>query len=298
MVGKLDLYRIFHAVSQNQSFSKAAHELYMTQSAVSQAISKLENELDIQLFNRTSRGVELTTEGSLLSEHVKSALGMIQVAEDKLSEFKTLQTGQLRIGVGDTISRYFLLPYLETFHQAYPGINLNILNRTTSEIINLIKSGKVDVGICNLPVQDDQLQVIPCKEIQDTFVCGEKYKNITEKPISLETLMQLPLIFLERKSNSRMFVENFLKDRGFQVSPVFELGSYDLVLEFTKINLGVSCVIKEFAKDYLDKGDLYEVKLEEEIPKRSIGICYLKNVPLSRAAGKFAELINGDITEV
>jgi LysR family transcriptional regulator, transcriptional activator of the cysJI operon len=298
MVGKLDLYRIFHAVSQNQSFSKAAHELYMTQSAVSQAISKLENELDIQLFNRTSRGVELTTEGSLLSEHVKSALGMIQVAEDKLSEFKTLQTGQLRIGVGDTISRYFLLPYLEMFHQAYPGINLNILNRTTSEIINLIKSGKVDVGICNLPVQDDQLQVIPCKEIQDTFVCGEKYKNITEKPISLETLMQLPLIFLERKSNSRMFVENFLKGRGFQVSPVFELGSYDLVLEFTKINLGVSCVIKEFAKDYLDKGDLYEVKLEEEIPKRSIGICYLKNVPLSRAAGKFAELINGEIKEV
>ncbi|HAM79459.1 LysR family transcriptional regulator [Ornithinibacillus bavariensis] len=292
MVGKLDLYRIFYTVSQNRSFSKAAQELYMTQSAVSQSISKLENELAIQLFNRTSKGVELTMEGMLLSEHVKSALGMIQVAEDKLSEFKTLKTGQLRIGVGDTISRYFLLPYLEGFHQAHPGINLSILNRTTSEIINLIKAGKVDVGICNLPIQDDQLQVTPCKEIQDTFVCGEKYKEITEKPISLATLMKLPLIFLERKSNSRMFVENFLKERGYQVSPVFELGSYDLVLEFTKINLGISCVIKEFAKDYLDREDLYEVKLEEPIPKRSIGISYLKNVPLSQAARKFVELIN------
>ncbi|RLL42662.1 LysR family transcriptional regulator [Oceanobacillus piezotolerans] len=292
MIGKLDSYRIFHAVSRNNSFSKAAQELYMTQSAVSQAISKLEKELGIQLFNRTSKGVELTTEGNLLNEHVKSALGMIQVAEDKLSEFKTLKTGQLRIGVGDTISRYFLLPYLEEFHQTYPGINLNILNRTTSEIINLIKSGKADVGICNLPIHDEGLEVIPCKEIQDTFVCGKKYKELSKKPISLEQLMKLPLIFLERKSNSRMFVERFLKKRGYQVSPVFELGSYDLVLEFTKINLGISCVIKEFAKDYLDRGDLYEVRLEEEIPKRSIGICYLKDVPLSQAARKFVGSIN------
>ncbi|WP_047985869.1 LysR family transcriptional regulator [Ornithinibacillus californiensis] len=291
MIGKLDLYRIFQAVSQNESFSKAAKELYMTQSAVSQAISRLEKELDIQLFNRTSKGVALTSEGKLLHEHVQSALGMIQVAEDKLTEFKTLQTGQLRIGVGDTISRYFLLPYLELFHEKFPGVKLNILNRTTSEIINLIKSGKADVGICNLPVKDEQLEVIPCKEIQDTFVCGEKYKELAEKPIQLEDLMKQPLIFLERKSNSRMFVENFLKERGYHVSPVFELGSYDLLLEFTKINLGISCVIKEFAKDYLERGDLYEVKLEEEIPKRSIGICYLKNVPLSNAARKFAESI-------
>lgn len=293
MLGKLDLYRIFSLVSRNKSFSKAAQELYMTQSAVSQAISRLEKELDLQLFYRTSKGVELTAEGNLLNEHVKSALGMIQVAEEKILEFKTLKTGELRIGVGDTISRYFLLPFLEKFHQEYPGVNLNILNRTTSEIIKLIKSGKADVGICNLPVNDDQLNVIPCKEIQDTFICGEKYKELAERPISLDQLMKQPLIFLERKSNSRMFVENFLKKRGFHVSPVFELGSYDLVLEFTKINLGVSCVIKEFAKDYLDRGDLYEVKLEEEIPKRSIGICHLKNIPLSHAARKFVEMIDG-----
>ncbi|MOA42711.1 LysR substrate binding domain protein [compost metagenome] len=103
--------------------------------------------------------------------------------------------------------------------------------------------------------------------------------------------MEMPLIFLEQKSNSRMYVDNFFKKRGYHVSPVFELGSYDLVLELTKINLGVSCVIKEFSKDYLERGDLYEVRLEEEIPKRNIGICYLKNVPLSRTANKFVDSI-------
>jgi LysR family transcriptional regulator, transcriptional activator of the cysJI operon len=292
MIGSLDLYRIFNIVSQNKSFSKAAQELYMTQSAVSQAISKLEKELEVQLFYRTSKGVVLTNEGRLLNEHIDSALGVITVAEDKLLEYKTFKTGQLRIGVGDTISRYFLLPYLKEFHRGYPGIKLDILNGTTTEICDFIKSGKADVGICNLPVHDERLQFIPCKEIQDIFVCGEKYKKITEKPISLEYLMGMPLIFLEKKSNSRMFVENFFKKKGFHVSPVFELGSYDLVLEFTKINLGISCVIKEFSRYYLERGDLYEIRLEEEIPKRSIGICYLKNIPLSRAAKKFVESIN------
>lgn len=104
--------------------------------------------------------------------------------------------------------------------------------------------------------------------------------------------MEMPLIFLERNSNSRMYVENFLKKKGYPISPVFELGSYDLVLEFTKINLGVSCVIKEFTKDYLERGDLFEIKLEEQIPKRNIGICFLDNVPLSYAAKKFVESIN------
>ncbi|MFU0824018.1 LysR family transcriptional regulator [Clostridium sp.] len=292
MIGKLDLYRIFNVVSQNKSFSKAAQELYMTQSAVSQAISKLEEELETQLFYRTSKGVILTSEGNILNEHINSALGIIDVGENKILEFKTLKTGQLRIGVGDTIARYFLLPYLEKFHLTYPGIKLNILNGTTTEICDFIKSGKADVGICNLPIDDEQLQVIPCKEIQDIFVCGEKYKKITEKPISLERLMEMPLIFLEKKSNSRKFVEGFLKKKGFHFSPVFELGSYDLVLELTKINLGISCVIEEFSQDYIERGDLYKVVLEEEIPKRSIGVCYLRNVLLSRAAKKFVENIN------
>ncbi|WP_159887763.1 LysR family transcriptional regulator [Paenibacillus puerhi] len=292
MIGKLDLYRIFNVVSRNKSFSKAAQELYMTQSAVSQAILKLEKELGIQLFYRTSKGVVLTVEGSLLNEHVNSALGIIHVAENKIVEFKTLMTGQLRIGVGDTISRYFLLPYLEEFHIAYPGIKLNIINGTTIEICEFIKSGKADVGICNLPIQEENLQVIPCKEIQDIFVCGDKYKHLTEEPVRLEDLMGMPLIFLEKKSNSRMFVENFFKKRGFHISPVFELGSHDLVLEFTKINLGISCVIKEFSQDYLEREDLYEMRLEENIPKRHIGVCYLKNVPLSHAAKKFVEGIN------
>lgn len=292
MIGNLDLYRVFDVVSQNRSFSRAAQELYMTQSAVSQGIMKLEKELEVQLFYRTPKGVVLTNEGQLLHEHINSALGMIQAGEDKLLAFRTLRTGNLRIGVGDTISRYYLLPFLNDFRFKYPGVKINILNGTTSEICEFVKSGKADVGICNLPIQNEQLEVTPCKEIQDIFVCGEKYRRLAEKPISLEYLLKMPLILLEKKSNSRMYVEGFLKNKGYHIQPMFELGSYDLVVEFTKMNFGISCVIKEFSKDYLDRGELHEILLEEGIPKRSIGLCHLKNVSLSHAAKRFVESIH------
>lgn len=291
MIGKLDLYRVFSVVAKNNSFSSAAKDLYMTQPAVSQAMMQLENELGTRLFNRTPKGVTLTTEGSLLIEYTNSALGLLDAGEEKLLEFKNLTTGQLKIGVGDTISRFFLMPYLEAFHTMYPNIKLQMLNGTTSEICNFIKSGEVDIGFCNFPIEDSTLQLTVCTDIQDIFVCGEKYKTLSSKSLNYEDLLKFPLIFLEKKSNSRKYVEDYLFARGVHIEPEFELGSHDLVLEFARSNLGIACVTKEFSKDYLQRGLLYELTLRESIPTRSIGMCYLKSVPLSRAAMKFVEII-------
>lgn len=293
MVTKLDLYKVFCQVGKSKSFSKASKELYMTQPAVSQAIMQLEGELDIRLFNRTSKGVTLTNEGSLLYEYVNSAINLINVGEEKILEFKDLTIGELKIGVGDTISKYFLLPYLEEFHNRYPNLKFNIINGTTLELCALIKSGEIDIAICNLPIDDPSLEFITCGEVRDIFVCGEKYKDLTKKKISLEEMVKYPLIFLEPNSNSRKYVENFMLSNGIKISPEFELGSFDLLLEFAKINLGIACVVKEFSKDYLEQGLLYEVKVLEEIPSRSIGVCYLKSVSLSLASTKFVEILEG-----
>ncbi|WP_391120908.1 LysR family transcriptional regulator [Psychrobacillus sp. L3] len=291
MISKLDLYKVFCKVGKSESFSKAAKELYMTQPAVSQAIMQLERELDIRLFNRTPKGVSLTNEGTLLFEYANSALNLIHVGEEKILEFKNLMTGELKIGVGDTISRYFLLPYLEAFHNKYPNIKFKIVNGTTLELCSILKSGGVDIAICNFPIEDPTLEVIPCIEIHDIFVCGEKYKDLFSSPTSLEELVNHPLILLEPKSISRKYVDNYLLDRGIKISPEFELGSHDLLLEFAKINLGVACVTKEFSLDYLNKGLLFEIQLDEEIPKRNIGVCFLKSVSLSPASTKFVEII-------
>lgn len=290
MITKLDLYRVFCQVAKSKSFSKASKELYMTQPAVSQSIMQLERELDIRLFNRTTKGVALTNEGSLLFEYINSAINLINAGEEKILEFKDLTMGELKIGVGDTISKYFLLPYLEKFHNRYPNLKFKIINATTLELCALIKSGEIDIAICNLPINDSSLEVIPCAEVRDIFVCGEKYKDLAKEKISIEDIIKYPLIFLEPNSNSRKYVEKFMLSKGIKISPEFELGSFDLLLEFARINLGIACVVKEFSKEYLENGLLYEVNISDEIPSRSIGVCHLKSVPLSLASTRFVEV--------
>jgi DNA-binding transcriptional LysR family regulator len=123
MAPKLEQYRIFCEVAKCRSFSRAARDLYMTQPAVSQAIMNLENELGIRLFTRTSKGVTLTNDGHLLFEHVNSALNLIHQGENKLLESRNLKVGEMKVGVGDTISKHFMLPYLEVFRSQFPNIN-------------------------------------------------------------------------------------------------------------------------------------------------------------------------------
>ena len=291
MVSKLDLYKVFCMVGKNKSFSKAAKHLYMTQPAVSQAIRQLEGELNTRLFNRSPRGVSLTNEGALLFEYANSAINLLNVGEEQILEFKNLTAGELKIGVGDTISRYFLLPYLEVFHNKYPNIKFKVVNGTTLELCAILKDGDIDIAICNLPIDDPTLEQIPCMDIQDIFVGGEEYKHLLAKPSTLDEIAKLPLILLERESNSRKYVEDYMISKGVKIAPEFELGSHDLLLEFAKINLGIACVTREFSLEYLDKKLLYEIPLVDEVPTRGIGVCFLKSVSLSPASTKFVEII-------
>jgi len=295
MIAKLDAYRVFCEVAKHRSFSKTAKSLYMTQPAVSQAIMNLESELGTRLFTRTSKGVNLTNDGRLLYEYVSSAINLITVGEKKLSESRDLLTGEMKIGVGDTISRYYLLPYLEIFHNSSPNINLKIINRTTMELCAMLKSGEIDLAVCNLPVKDSALSIKKCIDIHDIFVCGEKYRYLCSSRVELEDIAKLPLIFLERKSNSRQYVERYLASKGIKIQPEIELGSHDLLLEFAKYNFGVSCVIEEFSADYLNSGQLFKIELTEEIPERAIGFCYLKSVSLSNAARKFVSITQSEL---
>lgn len=290
MVSKLDSYRVFNEVAKHQSFSKTAKALYMTQPAVSQTIMNLERELDTRLFTRTSKGVTLTTDGSLLHEYISSAVNLIELGEKKLSESNNLMVGEMKIGVGDTISKYYLLPYLEKFHNDSPNVKLKIINRTTPELCKMLKSGEIDISVCNLPVKDSALDILKCIDVHDIFVCGEKYKYLSETPRTIEEIMREPVILLERKSNSRQYVEKFFLSKGVRLQPEIELGSHDLLLEFARFNFGVSCVIEEFSQEYLTSKVLYKVRLIEEIPKRTIGFCFLKSVSLSAAARKFISI--------
>lgn len=284
---KLEQYKIFNEAAATLSFSKAANHLYISQSAVSQAIHTLEKELNTQLFIRQSKGVILTKEGEILQQKISQALSLITDAENQLAHQHHLTKGELTIGAGDTISENYIMPYLVQFHQLYPAVTIKLINRTSLEIIDLLKNGQIEIGFINMPLFDESITIQECLQVHDIFVSKEQDQHIyTPQDLSHESL-----ILLEKTSNSRHFVDHYFSNVGLLLTPTIELGSHELLLEAAKNNLGKACVIKEFSQDELKQGLIHEVKLSQPIPKRSIGYAYLTRKTLTPASLKFIELI-------
>lgn len=285
---KLEQYKIFNEAAATLSFSIAARNLFISQSAVSQTIKILEKELHTQLFIRQSKGVILTREGEMLYQKISEALSLITSAENDVMNQTTLNTGELLIGAGDTISENYIMPYLVKFNQRYPHVTIKMINRTSLEIIELLKTGQIEIGFINMPIHDDAITIKECLQVHDIFVSQNKDNKI----YTPQELAQESLVLLENSSNSRHYVDNYFASHGVLLNPTIELGSHELLLEAAKNNLGKACVIKEFSRHELDHHEIYEVKLHEEIPKRSIGYAYLSRKALTTASLKFIEFLN------
>ncbi len=290
MKTKLDYYRIFYETARHSSFSTAAKNLYISQSAISQCISQLEQDLGAQLFIRSRRGVTLTTEGNLLFQKVESAISAIEQGETLLARLQQLDSGSLNIAAGDTITRHYLLPYLEKFHATFPGVRIEMANSYSSHMIQLVKEGKAELAFVNLPVYDEELCIEPCFKIHDIFICGPDHN--CEKSYTWEKIAKEPLILLEKNSSSRRYIESQFSKKNIDLDPQIEIAAHELLIQFASIHLGISCVVEEFLGDSLEKGLVRKMNLKPSIPSRSIGYAYLKQNPLSLPAQAFLNLIN------
>ncbi len=289
MKTKLDYYRVFYETARFCSFSTAAQHLYISQSAISQCIHQLENDLNAQLFVRTRKGVSLTNEGKILFLKVENAINSIEQAESHLERLRHLESGELKIAAGDTITTHFLLKHLENFHASYPDIRIEMANSYSSHMLTHVKDGRADLAFVNMPLEDDELVIEPCFEINDVFVCGPDFEQ--EASYSWEEIAKLPLILIEKYASSRHFLEKKFMERNIILNPQIEVAVHDLLIRFASIHLGISCVIEQFSKEELEKGLIKKLSLNPPLPKRSIGCAYLKNAPLSYAAKAFVDLI-------
>jgi len=291
MVLNYDLYKVFYQVADNLSFSQAAKKLYISQSAVSQNIKNLENELNTELFIRSTKKVKLTKAGKILFEHIEPAFNLIASGEESIKEINALKRGEIHIGANDTISKDFLLPYLNKFHQLYPEIQIQITNRTSSTCIELLQQNKVDLIISNLPNPKitEEMKVQKIYSFNDIFIAGNEFEEIKEQQHSLKMLKNYPLLMLEPKTTTRKFLDSLLAEMGTEITAAIELGSVDLLIEMAKIGLGIAFV-PEYCLN-LETDDLFEIKIKEKLPARELAVVNNKNIPLSNAAEKFLQLL-------
>lgn len=285
-----ELYKVFYHVAKTLSFSEAAGELFISQSAVSQSIKVLEKRLNQVLFIRSTKKVSLTKEGELLFKHIEPAINLICRGENQLLEkFKGAES-QLRIGASDTICRYFLVPYLNLFHQKYPDVHIKVTNGTSLQCVDLLENNDVDLIVVNTPNSKltNLMNVKSVLDFKDVFVAKPGVFEFGEDPIQLETLQQYPILMLDKHSTTSEFLHKIFLQNSLELVPEIELSSNDLLIDLAKIGLGIA-----FVPDYCvdEHSDLIKIETTQEMPTRTLVVAYNDKYPLSEASTYFTEIL-------
>lgn len=280
MEQNLSTYRIFFEVAKQGNISKAAESLYISQPAISKTIVRLEDNLNVKLFKRNSRGVSLTEEGEVLFRHVQEAIHHIEEAENALQKMKDYHIGHLDIGASTTLCRYILLPYLKKFMEEFPNIQINLKNQDSAKNIQVLESQDIDIALVAIPKHlSPNQKVILEQEVEDIFVASPKYiENLKALHGNNFSLFQNATVMLmDDKNVSRHYIDMYIRENQLDFKQVIALNTMDLLIDFAKIDMGISCVIRSFVEKDLENGSLVQIDIAPPIPRRKIGFMYHAN---------------------
>ncbi len=290
----LSQYKVFHTVASFGNISKAADMLFISQPAISKSLKQLEESLGVRLFNRNSRGVSLTEEGTFLYQHIHSAFEEIAKGEDYIRQVTSLGLGTLRISVSSTLCKYILLPYLKGFIRENPHIKIHIECRSTTQTLELLESGHTDIGLVGSTAFHPKLTFQSIGYVNYIFTATNFYiSNLCARGIESteEIFANANIMLLDRDNVSRLHVDNFLDSVHLRPQNILEVNNMDLLIDFAKIDLGIACVISDFIHEDLQKQRLIEIPLPAAIPPREIGFAYKENSISSTAVHKFIQYL-------
>lgn len=292
MDGNLEYYKVFYYVAKEKNLTKAAEFLSISQPAVSQSMKLLEANIGAKLFLRTARGVRLTPEGEILYDYVKGGYEQIAHGEQVLKKLMNLEAGELHIGASDMTLEFYLLSYLERFHELHPDVKVKITNAPTPETLKNILDGSVDLCLVSTPFEvGDGMEVRPVREIEDIFVAGRRYTQLKNHMTDFKELLDYPIISLEENTSTRKYMDELLAQNDVVLHPEFELATSNMIVQFALRNLGIGCVVRDFAQSEIESGRLFEIRFNKMIPKRQICVVTNQKLPTSFAAKGLLDLL-------
>lgn len=287
-----ELLNTFYHVAKIGNITKASETLYVSQPAITKSIKKLENILEITLFTRNRKGVELTHEGKILFDYIEPHINGLINSADKLRSLKDLDEGSITIGAGTNITKIVLIPNILKFSKCYPKIKFKIIHSKSANLIKDLQYGNLDLILLNLPRDlPDNLSLITCKTIQDCFVANAKYTELSNLEINVKDLNNYPLVLGEKNSNTRDFLDNLMAEHDVILEPKYELSSITLVSDFVKSGIGIGYLPIDFIKKEIERKELIKLKVSIEIPQRHIGIITNKQILPNYATQKFIQFI-------
>ena len=282
----LNLYKNFYEVAKYGNITKAAENNFISQSAISKSIKKLESELNVKLFYREQNGVTLTDKGKELLYFVEKSYNNLVIAERNMIETENLERGKLSIGMPSNIGSFYLFDKVIDFHKKYPNIEITIITGGTSKLLSLLDSHEIDFMIDTSPIKDISTDLIKKKldEIEYCFIVNKNTKICNQNEIKkLSDLSKYPLILPIPKTENRNNLDTLLKKENINIENVLNIHTSEMILSFTKKDLGIGYVIKNLVDD-----DFYILDIKN-LPKADIEIVYNENY-LTTAPKKFIDM--------
>lgn len=294
MNSNFEYYKIFYYVAKYENLTKAATALKTSQPAVTRTIHKLEGELGCRLFTRSKTGMKLTSEGRTFYGYVAAGCAQFFKGENDLSNLISLENGTIYISATETALHCYLFQAMEEFNSLYPNVRFKILNNSTTESVNAVKEGKVDLAFVSANLQVAKpLRMKILRKYRDILIAGMRFEELKagKEELSLKELVSYPWISLTAETITRRFLNEYFEKNGLTFAPDMELATTDMILPAVRHNLGLGFIPAEFADAELESGQVFEIKVKEKLPERNIILIYDAEYPQSIAAKEFQKFL-------
>lgn len=294
MNSNFEYYKIFYYVAKYENLTKAATALKTSQPAVTRTIHKLEGELGCRLFTRSKTGMQLTPEGRTFYGYVAAGCAQFFKGENDLSNLISLENGTIYISATETALHCYLFQAMEEFNSLYPNVRFKILNNSTTESVNAVKEGKVDLAFVSANLQVAKpLRMKILRKYHDILISGNRFGELKDdgKEVSLKELVSYPWISLTAETITRRFLNEYFEKNSLTFTPDMELATTDMILPAVRHNLGLGFIPAEFADSELKSGQVFEIKVKEKLPERNIILIYDMEYPQSIAAKEFQKFL-------
>ena len=273
----LDLYSYFYFVCEFKSITKAANYLYISQPAITKQLKKLEKQLGKELFVRNNKGIELTENGKLLYNEIKSSIEKLNSTEATFKDKTNKYNETIRIVAGHSTLKHFIIKSMLEYNKIHPSIKFEVMTFKYHESIQLLREGKVDLIFLSTDEMFESYNNVTFEkfmDVNDIFVVSKDIKDNYPNKIKLLDLNKYSTISLQNNAISRKWLNDYFKDNNSEYKPKYELSNAWLVEEYALLDAGIGLVVKEHVIDELKNGKLIEIETDKKIPKRTMLCAY------------------------
>ena len=279
-MASLDNFRlvVFRAVAEQLSFRKAAEELYLTQPAVSLQIKALEEDLGVQLFDRSGAHITMTPAGRVLLQYSEQVNALLAQAEHEIAALSGEHGGQLALGASTTIAQYVLPRLLGEFRREHPRVHPTLISGNTEHIVEALVEQKIALGFIEGPARSREVKTEPFLEDELVLLASTAHEWAERNSVPCSEISSIPLLMRERGSGTRHVIEMALERQGVKRSSlhvVMELDSTEAIKSAVEAGLGIGFVSRwAIAKDVRLDNSFKIVEVEGLRIKRQFLVAY------------------------